>query len=54
MQLFVLIDRGHRELPFRADGTGKSVPTSRREKVLVRFSETDGEDGVVLLKSETI
>lgn len=54
VQLFVLIDRGHRELPFRADGTGKSVPTSRREKVLVRFSETDGEDGVVLLKSGTI
>lgn len=52
IRLFTLIDRGHRELPFRADGVGKSVPTSRRERVVVRFTETDGEDGVELYKSK--
>lgn len=52
IRLFTLIDRGHRELPFRADGVGKSVPTSRRERVVVRFTETDGADGVELYKSK--
>ena len=50
VRLYVLVDRGHRELPFRADGVGKNVPTSRRERIEVRFAETDGEDGVYLYK----
>ncbi|MGE5527592.1 MAG: bifunctional pyr operon transcriptional regulator/uracil phosphoribosyltransferase PyrR [Patescibacteria group bacterium] len=48
IQLAVLIDRGHRELPIRADYAGKNVPTSKREVVHVRLSETDGEDRVVI------
>lgn len=46
VQLAVLVDRGHRELPIRADYVGKSIPTSRREQVEVRINEVDGEDGV--------
>lgn len=52
VRLFTLIDRGHRELPFRADGVGKNVPTSRSERVVVHFEETDGEDAVDLYKKE--
>ncbi len=48
VQLAVLVDRGHRELPIRADYVGKNIPTSRSEDVAVRLAETDGEDGVVL------
>ena len=48
VRLFCLVDRGHRELPFRADGVGKNVPTSSKERVIVRFRETDGEDGAYL------
>ena len=48
IQFLVLIDRGHRELPFHADYTGKNVPTSRREGIAVRFLETDGEDVVYI------
>ena len=48
IQFLVLVDRGHRELPFRADFTGKNVPTSRREGIAVRFTENDGEDGVYI------
>lgn len=48
IQLAVLIDRGHRELPVRADYVGKNVPTSRREEVSVRLEEIDGEDIVVI------
>jgi len=48
IQLAVLIDRGHRELPIRADYVGKNVPTSRRERVTVRLQDPDGEDRVVL------
>ncbi len=48
IQLAVLIDRGHRELPIRADYVGKSIPTSLGETVLVKFLETDNEDGVKL------
>ena len=47
-RLFCLVDRGHRELPFRADGVGKNVPTSSKERVIVRFKETDGEDGAYI------
>ena len=43
----ILVDRGHRELPIRADHVGKNVPTSRNESVRVRLVETDGEDGVI-------
>ena len=47
IRLAILVDRGHRELPIRADHVGKNVPTSRAETVRVRLVETDGEDGVV-------
>ena len=50
VRLYTLVDRGHRELPFRADGVGKNVPTSKKERVVVRFAETDGEDSVCLYK----
>ncbi len=46
VQLAVLVDRGHRELPIRADFVGKNLPTSAEEKVRVRLVETDGEDAV--------
>ncbi|CAN5451829.1 bifunctional pyr operon transcriptional regulator/uracil phosphoribosyltransferase PyrR [soil metagenome] len=46
VQLAVLVDRGHRELPIRADYVGKNVPTSRTENVKVRLTEHDGHDGV--------
>jgi pyrimidine operon attenuation protein/uracil phosphoribosyltransferase len=47
IRLAILVDRGHRELPIRADHVGKNVPTSRDESVRVRLIETDGEDGVI-------
>ena len=47
IRLAILVDRGHRELPIRADHVGKNVPTSRAETVRVRLTETDGEEGVV-------
>jgi len=50
IQLAVLIDRGHRELPIRADYTGKNVPTSKRELIEVRVSEFDGIREVALLE----
>jgi pyrimidine operon attenuation protein/uracil phosphoribosyltransferase len=46
IQLAVLVDRGHRELPIRADFVGKNVPTRTNEDVRVALRETDGEDGV--------
>jgi pyrimidine operon attenuation protein/uracil phosphoribosyltransferase len=46
VQLAVLLDRGHRELPLRADYVGKNVPTSRSENVKVRLAENDGHEGV--------
>jgi pyrimidine operon attenuation protein / uracil phosphoribosyltransferase len=52
IQLAVLLDRGHRELPIRADYVGKNIPTSRRDDVQVRLQETDGSDGVVLITAE--
>ena len=48
VQLAVLVDRGHRELPIRADYVGKNLPTSQREIVRVLLAETDGEDAVLL------
>ena len=47
IRLAILVDRGHRELPIRADHVGKNVPTSREETVHVRLAETDGEEGVI-------
>src|SRR6186713_2299572 len=46
IRLAVLVDRGHRELPIRADHVGKNVPTSREEIVRVHLAEVDGDDGV--------
>jgi pyrimidine operon attenuation protein / uracil phosphoribosyltransferase len=48
IQLAVLVDRGHRELPIRADYVGKNVPTSRADDVRVLIAEVDGQDGVVV------
>lgn len=48
VQLAVLVDRGHRELPLRADYVGKNVPTARHESVHVHLKEHDGGDGVVI------
>lgn len=48
IQLAVLVDRGHRELPIRADYVGKNVPTSSKEVISVRLTEIDGEEQVVL------
>ena len=48
IQLAVLVDRGHRELPIRADYVGKNLPTSLREQVHVRLAEADGLDEVVI------
>ncbi|NBR46454.1 MAG: bifunctional pyr operon transcriptional regulator/uracil phosphoribosyltransferase PyrR [Verrucomicrobia bacterium] len=50
IQLAVLVDRGHRELPIRPDFVGKNLPTQPQEKIRVRLSEQDGEDAVVLVK----
>ena len=48
IQLAVLIDRGHRELPFKPDFVGKNVPTSSDEKIVLLLQETDGEDGAFI------
>ena len=50
VQLLVLVDRGHRELPIRPDYVGKNVPTSKSETVRVLLDETDGETGVYLME----
>jgi pyrimidine operon attenuation protein/uracil phosphoribosyltransferase len=52
VQLAVLVDRGHRELPIRADYVGKNLPTSRQESVQVLLAETDGRDGVLLTAAD--
>ncbi len=52
VQLAVLVDRGHRELPIRADYVGKNLPTSRDEHVRLHLVETDGEDNVSLESAE--
>src|SRR2546427_612225 len=52
IQLAILIDRGHRELPIRPDYVGKNLPTSRRESVAVRLREHDGDDRVVIEEPE--
>ncbi|MBO0848466.1 MAG: bifunctional pyr operon transcriptional regulator/uracil phosphoribosyltransferase PyrR, partial [Pseudonocardia sp.] len=51
VQLAVLVDRGHRELPIRADYVGKNVPTSRAEQIDVLLAEVDGRDAVLLRRA---
>lgn len=53
IQLAVLIDRGHRELPIKADFVGKNVPTSRSESILVLLEEIDGHERVVIQEKTT-
>ncbi len=52
VQLAVLVDRGHRELPIRPDFVGKNLPTSRQETVTILLEETDGRDGVLLGRND--
>ncbi|KPK42295.1 MAG: transcriptional regulator [Omnitrophica WOR_2 bacterium SM23_29] len=52
IQLAVLIDRGHRELPIRADSVGKNIPTSQNEVVQVKIQEVDGADEVIIQEKE--
>ena len=51
MQLCVLVDRGHRELPIRADYIGKNIPTSNQEEIKVKMKEIDGEDAIYLMEN---
>ncbi|MCJ7515725.1 MAG: bifunctional pyr operon transcriptional regulator/uracil phosphoribosyltransferase PyrR [Dehalococcoidia bacterium] len=51
IQLAVLVDRGHRELPIRADYVGKNIPTSKSEEIKVEIKEVDGEDRVIVVSS---
>ena len=50
IQLFILVDRGHRELPIRADYVGKNIPTSQNEEIKVKMEEIDGEDAIYLVE----
>ncbi|OGX05354.1 MAG: bifunctional pyr operon transcriptional regulator/uracil phosphoribosyltransferase [Omnitrophica bacterium RIFCSPLOWO2_12_FULL_50_11] len=50
IQLAVLVDRGHRELPVKPDYVGKNIPTARHEEVVVKFKEHDGEDSVCIVE----
>ena len=52
IQLAVLVDRGHRELPIRADYVGKNIPTAQNETVEVRLEEVDGKDEVVIVEKD--
>jgi pyrimidine operon attenuation protein/uracil phosphoribosyltransferase len=52
IQLAVLLDRGHRELPIQADFIGKNLPTSQSESVEVNFTEEDGRDGVFIMRDD--
>ena len=54
VQLAVLVDRGHRELPIRPDYVGKNLPTALRERISVRVQECDGVDEVVLVRSKEV
>src|SRR3954453_22356700 len=54
VQLAVLVDRGHRELPIRADFVGKNVPTSRSQQVRVHLAEIDGADEVLVTEGELV
>ncbi|UCH64545.1 MAG: bifunctional pyr operon transcriptional regulator/uracil phosphoribosyltransferase PyrR [Ignavibacterium sp.] len=50
MQLFTLVDRGHRELPIRADYVGKNIPTSYNQEIKVKMEEIDGEDSIYVVE----
>lgn len=52
IQLFILVDRGHRELPIRADYVGKNIPTSQNEEIKLKMEEVDGEDAIYLIEKE--
>ena len=52
IQLCILIDRGHRELPIRADYVGKNIPTSQNEEIKVKMKEHDGEDAIYIIESK--
>ncbi len=54
IQLAVLIDRGHKELPIRADYVGKNIPTSKNEIIAVSLKEIDGEDSVKIYEAQSI
>ncbi|KAF0197996.1 MAG: pyrimidine operon attenuation protein / uracil phosphoribosyltransferase [Bacillota bacterium] len=54
IQLAVLVDRGHRELPIRADYVGKNIPTSRRELIAVEVDEFDGQNQVLILEQNNL
>ena len=54
VRLAVLVDRGHRELPIRADHVGKNLPTHRGESVRMRLTEIDGVDEIVLMREEGV
>jgi pyrimidine operon attenuation protein/uracil phosphoribosyltransferase len=53
IQLAVLIDRGHREMPIRPDYVGRNIPTARSEKIEVRVTEIDGNDEVAIISNES-
>ena len=50
IQLCILVDRGHSELPIRADYVGKNIPTSQDEEIKVKMNEVDGEDAIYLIE----
>jgi len=52
IQFFVLVDRGHRELPIRADYVGKNIPTASSEEIKVKMEEIDGEDAIYLVETK--
>ena len=52
VQVAVLIDRGHREMPIKADFVGKNIPSALHERIQVRLNEVDGKDEVVIIRSE--
>ena len=54
IQLAILLDRGHRELPIRADYVGQNLPTAFEERVKVRLMETDGTDEVALILDDPV
>jgi pyrimidine operon attenuation protein/uracil phosphoribosyltransferase len=54
IQLAVLVDRGHREMPIRADYVGKNIPTNDGEHIAVRLEETDKKDAVIIIKHDEL
>ena len=52
ISLAVLVDRGHRELPIRADYVGKNIPTALTEEIIVEMEENDGQDRILIQKEE--